>query len=341
MSGRDVSLDVAKSVAMFAIVIIHVRTNAPMTDFGLIAGLDNFLTSFVLSLFILVSGYLSRGLILSGDRTKLLRRIVPCVWPILTMMVVLGQLIDLCVLGRFQPPPIGWIRFVLSAGWFFLCLAICLVLTFVLQAASRGRKGVLFLLLAATLVGLWALPVGLCHAKDMIVYFWFGVYAYPAYVCLGRRRAIGFAALAASLAVCLALPDFRTVGLFVHDAVMPPGTFTGRGCALALAKYALGLCSALGVLEVAHAWASRLEHASPFVAVSTQTMGIFFIHIQLLNAYYAMGGATAFGFAGRFALALVLFVVSYVLAVVSHRNRVVGAVLWNPLELLPRKGSAQ
>jgi len=333
MTERDASLDVAKAVAMFAIVLIHVRTNAPLPDYGLVAGLDNFLTTFVLSLFILVSGHLSRGIIMSGDGARLVRRVLACIWPVFTMLVFLGQAVNLCVFGRFLPPPAGWVRYVLSAGWFFLCLAACLTLTFAVQSVARGRRSVRICLLTAVLLGLWALPVGVCHVKDMIVYFWFGAYAYPTYARLPHRRVIGFAALAVSLGLCLALPDFREIGLFVHDAPMPLGTFSWKGCGLSLAKYALGLSAALGVLELSRAVARRIGHSGSFVALGARTMGIFFIHLQLLAVWYATVGWAGGGFAGRLGLTVVLFLLSFGLTVLTRMNPVVGALLWNPLEL--------
>lgn len=337
---RDLSLDVAKVLSMFFIVLIHVWTNSS-NEYGAIVGLDNFLTTFVLALFILVSGYLSRKLILSHDGGKLVFRVVACVWPVLTMMVLLGQVFYLFLFGRFQAPAMGWARYVLSVGWFFFCLSSCLALTFFADWIARGRKIVLGVLLAVLLVALWAAPVGFCHTKDMIVYFWFGVYAYPAYVSHSHRRLIGFGALAVSVGVCGLLPDFREIGLFVHDAVMPQGAFTWVGCGLALAKYALGLTATLGVLEFSHLLAPFVRNPDWVTAISARTMGIFYIHIQLLGVYYSTIGWMGGGFAGRLTLASVLFAVSYVFAVLTRLNATVGAILWNPLEFLSRKGAAR
>jgi len=337
---RDLSLDVAKVLAMFFIVLIHVWTNSP-NDYGAVVGLDNFLTTFVLALFILVSGYLSRKLILSHDGGKLVFRVVACLWPVLTMMVLLGQVFDFVLMGHFQAPAMGWARYVLSAGWFFFCLSGCLALTFFADWIARGRKAVLVASLVVIFAALWAAPVGFCHTKDMIVYFWFGAYAYPAYSRLKHRRLIGFGALAVSMGVCGLLPDFREIGLFVHDAVMPQGTFTWAGSGLALAKYALGLTATLGVLELSHLLASFVRNPDWVTAISARTMGIFYIHIQLLGVYYATLDWTGGGFVGRLTLASVLFAASYALAVLTRLNATVGAILWNPLEFLSRRGAAR
>jgi len=340
MSGRDTSLDVARFLAMLTIVFIHVRTNAPSGDYGFVAGLDNFITAVVLGLFVLISGYLSRGFLASLSVSKLVVRQVTYVWPVFTMMLGLGSLAGRLLYGQWPVPLRGLPHYVLSTGWFFFCLGICDALTFAAQAFSRGRRGVLLATLAFQFAVLWALPVGLCHAKDMILYFWFGLYVYPALRCRPQCRALGLASFVLCLLACVALPDFRTIGLFVHDAPMPNGTFAVRGCALVVIKTVLGLTGAFGTLEVIRLVTPLLKGGRFAGWLGTQTLAVFFIHLLLLTAYYGLGGWMGGGVAGRFALACALFAISHCLAVLTHMNAVVGAVLWNPLGLLKKRPKA-
>jgi len=175
------------------------------------------------------------------------------------------------------------------------------------------------------------LPVGLCHVKDMILYFWFGLYAYPALRRFPWCRTLGLVSFALCLVLCLALPDFRTIGLFVHDSPLPPGTFVWRGLGLVAVKQALGLAGAFGTLELIRLATPHLRGARFAGWLGTQTLGVFFVHLPLVTAYYELVGWMGGGVAGRFALACVIFLTAQGLAVLSHMNAVVSAVLWNPL----------
>lgn len=339
---REPYLDVAKFVAMLTIVFIHVRTNAPNGEFGFVAGLDNFITAVVLGLFVLISGYLSRGLMASRNVAKLLRRQVVYIWPVFTMTLGLGGAIGCLVYGSWQIPGGSLLRYALSAGWFFFCMAICDLMTFAAHALARDNRKLLASLLLLQFACLWVVPVGLCHARDMILYFWFGLYAYPALLRLPYCRRLGLVSFALCLAVCVALPDFRTIGLFVHDSPMPVGTFSWRGCGLVAVKQALGLMGAFGTLEVVRLVTPRLKGVRFWSALGTQTLGVFFIHLLLIVAYYGWIGWMGWGVAGRFLLACAFFAAAHFLAVLSQANVVVRALLWNPLELArpKKKGDA-
>lgn len=332
---RDPGLDVAKFIAMLMIVFIHVRTNAPDGEFGFVAGLDNFITTVVLALFVLISGYFSRGLLASKSVTKLLVRQVTYLWPVFTMTLGLGSVVGYLLSGQWHIPGGSVPRYVLHVGWFFFCMAICDALTFAAHVLSRGRRQWLAAFLGLEFVALWAVPVGLCHAKDMLPYFWFGLYAYPALMRRPWCRALGLASFVLCLAVCVALPDFRTIGgLLVHDAPMPVGTFTWKGCGIVVVKQALGLTGAFGTLEVVRLLTPHLKGVRLMGWLGTQTLGVFFIHLLLLGIYYGLVGWMGWGVAGRFLLACGIFMVAHALAVLSRCNAVVSALLWNPLELL-------
>jgi len=338
--GREPYLDVAKAVAMLTIVFIHMRTNSPDGEYGFVAGLDNFITTVVLGLFVLISGYLSQGFLASGSVSKLIRRMVTYLWPVLTMTLGLGSVLGYMLYGRWQVPGGSLLRHALDAGWFFFCMALCDALTSSAHALSRGGRKSLAVLSGLAFAGLWTLPVGLCHVKDMILYFWFGLYAYPALRRFPWCRGLGLASFALCLAVCVALPDFRTIGLFVHDLPLPPGTFAWRGLGLVVVKQILGLAGAFGTLELIRLLTPRLRGARFAAWLGTQTLGVFFIHLLLVMAYFELFGWRSGGVAGRFVLACVIFLASHGLAVLSRMNAAVSAILWNPLELLRKRSKS-
>jgi len=334
---RESYFDVAKFMAMLGIVFIHVRTYAPQrVDGWLIVGLENFVMTFVVPLFMLVSGYFSRRLFESGDVKKLLFRAVACLWPVLTVNVFACMGLMLAFDGALTVPAGGWIRYVLSTGWFFFCLVLCDGLTFFAHWISRGRAGVRFAVELAAYVVLLVLPVGMFHARELIPFFWFGLYVYPIFRRWKNGPTVGLAAQVTFLLVCGLLPDFQTIGLELHAATEVWKTITMKGCGQLGLRLLIGLAGALGVLETLRILTSRVRAVEFLARFGSQTMRVFFLHLLLLVVYYRFVGWTGAGPVGRLMVAVVVFFIAYGLSVLTRLNLIVNAVLWNPT-LLWRK----
>lgn len=334
---RETYLDVAKCLAIFLIVVRHVRDYAgdPSVYAGM-PGVDNVSVHLPVVAFFAISGYLSRGFLERIDVRKLVRRLVVYLWPLLTVVLGLGSLVCLATYGRIIVPQNGWLRHLFSVGWFFFCLSTCEVVTFAAFAVARGRKALLLLALGAAYGVIWLVPVGLFHALEMIPFFWFGLFALPRIVRMRFWKILGLSLLAVYLLLAFALGDFAERGLAYHETTMHLLDFSWRGFALLLARYALGLAAVCGGILSVKALVERLPALACLSGMGSQTLGVFYVHTIVLSVYFATVAWAGGGWLGRFALAFVLFLVSYALVAASHLNATLSAALWNPLEFWRR-----
>lgn len=335
---RDISLDVAKALGMLMIVSLHVRLYASATPpRGVSLWVDNFCCTSCLPVFFMLSGRFSRTLFEQGDWRKLLMRLTGYLWPVMIFFAILGTLIGFALYGYEKPALVPFVRGILLAGWFFGCLAVCDAVTFVAYRLARGRLVAVIGWLALSYLILWLLPIGLFHACRMLPFFWLGLFVMPRMETWRYRAVVGFAALFVSLVICAMGIDLHShIAFGFHFGEMSLRTFTVWGFALAVWRMFFGALGAVGFFELVRMGVARLPALGRLAVFGTETLGIFFVHTQLLKVYYDCGwmGWYGGGLAARLLLALVFFVVSYGLVRLINANRWIRALVWNPLFLV-------
>lgn len=329
---REDYLDIAKFVAIFLVVVHHVRDYAgdPSVYAGM-AWLENVSSVSNVAVFFAISGYLSRGMMQRQEFPKLLSRVVIYLWPMVSVVLGGYWAENFLLYGKVIVPPIGWMRFLLSVGWFFGCLVVCEMATFGAYAVAKERPRVLIAGLAAAYVTIWLVPIGLCHALEMIPFYWFGMLVLPKLLAWRYWAITGIAALALHATACIAFGDFADCGLYYHYTTMHLLDFSWRGMLLLLARYAIGLAGACGGILGIKVLGRILPPVNRLSVLGTQTLGVFFVHMAILNVYFAWVGWTGGGMPGRLLLSLLVFAVSYGLVVLTHQIGWVNALLWNPL----------
>jgi len=337
---RETYLDIAKFLAIYLVVVHHLRdyTGNPDVYPGMTC-LENLGLVFTVAVFFAVSGYLARRMMQQPVVSKLAFRAVVGLWPLLSVVATATALGCLLQTGTVRTPPDGWIRYLLSVGWFFGCLVICETVTFFAHLLAKGRKGILVAGLAVGYLVLLAIPAGLCHALEMIPFYWFGLFVLPRLLAWRHWAVVGVLSLVLHVGACVVLGDLTKCRLSYHHVTMHLLDFSWRGLGLLLARYAIGLTAACGGILTLR----LLERLIPFVGrlafLGTQTLGVFYFHMIVLNVYVALIGWTGGGLAGRLALSFLLFVVMYGLVAVTRRIDWLNIVLWNPLAPLMHKGA--
>ena len=339
---RDVGIDVVKGLAMLLVVFIHVRRYAPAdAPMGVVAlWADNFSSIASMSVFFMISGWFSRKLFEQGDGRKLMSRMVGYLWPMLLIFVCVAPLIGWGLHGRAPSADMTLVRGIMSAGWFFFCLTLTDVVTFAAYRIARGHRMVLASLLAVSYLVFWTLPVGLFHACEMLPFFWFGLFCLPAVNRARFRVALGFLLLATYAAACVLCGDFEKSGLLFHFSEMHLLSFSWEGLGLMVARIGLGIAGALGFLELVRTCVRHFPSWGRLTALGSETLGIFFIHTQILQVYFGcrwLGWYDA-GLVGRTALSVAILLVSFTLVKLINSNRWLRALVWNPFVLfIPAK----
>ena len=333
---RDVGIDVAKGFAMFLVVFIHVRYYAS----GAALGWDdlwaeNFSVMACMSTFFVLSGCFSKRLFEQGDVRKLLGRIVACLWPVFTICACAGPLLGWVQHGRMPSIDTSFVRGILSSGWFFFCLALCDVVTFVAYRIAQGHRSALILFLAVCYLVFWSLPVGLFHVCEMAPFFWFGLFALRRMDELRFRSAVGVLLLVICLIPCFTCGPFEKCGLIFHFSEMHLAAFSWKGLGLMVIRIGLGLAGALGVLELVRLCVRRFSFLGVLAVFGTESLGIFFVHVLVLSVYYetAWMGWYGGGLLGRTALSVAILLASFALVKLINANRWIRALVWNPFVL--------
>ncbi len=328
-SKRDAVFDVVKFFAIVMVVYWHLISMAP--SFGDVIRHKSAAINFVLGcnmpVFFVVSGFFARRMLFSCDWLTLGRRMLTYFWPVLFFSV--PKLLFEFPADRESSIVSGWIIVLLFYFWFFFCLALCEISTFVAHVLGRVGHIPLPIILLVGFVVAWALPWGMWYYIEMVVFYWFGVYVLPQLYRRSSFLAIALCCFIVYCALSLMMGNIYENGLCFYNSRMSLCRFEGRGFVLMLMRYMLELSGTLGLIGVSKFLVDRVNGFAIVGKLGRTTLGVYFLHTYIIIALFRVFGDSQLA---RFVFlwSILIFGACHCFVLLSRWLPLLRVIMWGP-----------
>lgn len=317
MSNRDVSFDIAKSVAIFMVIYWHTmsyRTGFELSNHPSYAA--NFIISINMPLFFMISGYFSRNLHESGCWKNLLKRLMFYFWPMFVFKF-LFVFIDVAFLGKgsIVEAPLILVKSFLFQGWFFQALAICDIITYIAFRFVKYWQRIIICLLG---VGVCLFGAGriwyVSNVVPMIPFYWFGLFLLP--TILKRSKIYAMLALI-GIGVLVGVTCFSgniaTNGLaFYWDRFYVYNPEMQKIVNMML-RFIVGCVGSMGILWIIKVVVAKCSIIQMLNCFGKETLGIYFLQGWLIKTCVVPFFASEVSVFVLFLSSSLVFVCSYLI----------------------------
>lgn len=329
VKGRDATFDIAKFIAIFMVIFWHcypagwhARNWIETVPVNLIIGCN-------MPLFFLISGYFSRKMYVDRDVTALIVRLIGNLWP-----VFIFSFVDIGVQCWTNVPEFAilqeWVRVLLTCFWFFCCLSLCELLTFVSFWISRKRDFLVGAILGIIFLLFWTIPLGIWYFVAMVPFYWGGIFLLPKVYCRPNMKYIGVVILSLYVLISMLEGDITTNGMGFYWDRMRLSQPSLAGLYRMFARYAMGALGSVGILMTLNLIVCVVPTLKRLSVFGTTTLGIYFLHRYIVKEWYRFDSSSTSSVALRVCLATAIFVVCHFVVLLTQKSEVVRCFFWGP-----------
>lgn len=339
MDNRDDALDIVKFVAIMMVILWHLLSKDLYYSGSSVA--VNLIIGCNMPIFFCLSGYFSRKMHRSHNLQNLIARIVSYIWPIgifsLVDLLLAATLKNDVALLKF------WVRDLFFCFWFFCCLSLCEIVTFVVYLAGGGDTKRLALLFTGAFLFAWAIPFGLYSFVSMVPFYWFGCFLFQ--TMYDKMRYGGWIllcglALIIYVTVSMLEGDIRVNGMGFYWFKMPLIRFTWRGFAIMLSRYSMGILGIMGMVSIMY-WVVRHVCILKFISrLGRTTFGVYFLHRYFVDPDFGLGqfANNIHGLFGKIICTVVIFIICHCLFLWTKKVNLFNLALWGPIKYIKIRG---
>ena len=325
---RDASFDLLKAIAIFMVVLWHAISDfSDRTQFVLTV---NFIIGVNMPLFFVISGYFAVGMIIRGDKLKLLNRLIGYWWPV-TVFSVIAAIYNCFAVDEIPVAgiPLKALKMFLFGAWFFYALSICDVVTFAAYRVAAKKWACSCVAFAA----LFVLPAFWYKgpALNMLPFFLFGAFILPKVLQMSHRALVGVSVIGAALylSAVLFVGDFWARGLTLYSNYLEIYHFDVGSLARFAIRLGLGVSGSIALIGLVRGLLAVFPTLGRLAPIGEQTMGVYFIHRYGLAALTGCAFFTH-SLLGFCVLALIVFLLCSLVVALSKKDRILAKVIWGP-----------
>ena len=337
--GRDRVFDFAKFLAIGMVILWHLISWDE--HYAGKSFLVNYIIGYNMPLFFLISGYFSRKMHETHDWRALLLRLISYIWPMLVFSILDVLFAMLC--GKKINLVGFWLHDFFLCFWFFWCLGLCDISTFVVFCMPRKSGFYLFCMLCVLFIIVWLIPLGLYCYGSMVPFYWIGIFLLPyIYSRIDNQNMtwIGVCACGVYIVVSALEGDVRSNGMGFYWFKMPLNNFEWLGLGIMISRFFMGVLGSVGLVAILRICISHIKSLEKMSSLGQTTLGVYCLHRYMVSEDISRGFTGGGEVWLKVAYALGIFIVSHVFVILTRRLQFLDVLFWGPRRLFSRKSNA-